>query len=238
MALYTFTPRRDNAWIWLPILGVLLAFPVVMKNEYILNVGVLAGIYVILTMGLNITNGWTGLMSFGYAAFYGIGAYTAGILATRYAVLADLSRGRGGGRPLRCRHCPAHASAQGNLPGAHHHRVPGDRVSGDAQLDEPHARSDGHPGNPASQSCGIQLQQQPRLFLSDPGPQRGHDLRGVTDHGVTGGADIHRHSRGRGGCPGRRDSALPHQGALLRHLHGDGGSGRGLLRASRAIHQC
>jgi branched-chain amino acid transport system permease protein len=86
MALYTFTPRRDNAWIWLPILGVLLAFPVVMKNEYILNVGVLAGIYVILTMGLNITNGWTGLMSFGYAAFYGIGAYTAGILATRYAV--------------------------------------------------------------------------------------------------------------------------------------------------------
>ncbi|MCX5735432.1 MAG: hypothetical protein NTW68_14060, partial [candidate division NC10 bacterium] len=69
MALYAFTPQRDNAWIWLPILGVLLAFPVVIKNEYILSVGVLAGIYVILTMGLNITNGWTGLMSFGYAAF-------------------------------------------------------------------------------------------------------------------------------------------------------------------------
>ncbi len=37
-------------------------------------------------MGLNITNGWTGLMSFGYAAFYGIGAYTAAILATRYGL--------------------------------------------------------------------------------------------------------------------------------------------------------
>ena len=86
MPLYTFTPRRQNAWIWLPILGALLAFPLLVKNEYFLNVGVLAGIYVILTMGLNITNGWTGLMSFGYAAFYGIGAYTAAILATRYGV--------------------------------------------------------------------------------------------------------------------------------------------------------
>ena len=86
MPLYTFTPRRDNVWIWLTILIALVAFPLVVKSEYILNVGVLAGIYVILTMGLNITNGWTGLMSFGYAAFYGIGAYTAGILATRYGM--------------------------------------------------------------------------------------------------------------------------------------------------------
>jgi branched-chain amino acid transport system permease protein len=86
MPLYAFTPRRGNAWVWLPILGTLLAFPLIVKNEYILNVGVLAGIYVILTMGLNITNGWTGLMSFGYAAFYGIGAYTAAILSTRYGM--------------------------------------------------------------------------------------------------------------------------------------------------------
>jgi branched-chain amino acid transport system permease protein len=86
MPLYAFTPRRQNARIWLPVLGALLAFPLLVKNEYLLNVGVLAGIYVILTMGLNITNGWTGLMSFGYAAFYGIGAYTAAILATRYGV--------------------------------------------------------------------------------------------------------------------------------------------------------
>jgi branched-chain amino acid transport system permease protein len=84
MPLYTFTPRRENVWIWLPILGALCVFPLLVTSEYILNVAVLAGIYVILTMGLNITNGWTGLMSFGYAAFYGIGAYTAAILATRY----------------------------------------------------------------------------------------------------------------------------------------------------------
>ena len=86
MPLHSFAPRRDNLAIWLPILTALAAFPLVVKNEYILNVGVLAGIYVILTTGLNITNGYTGLMSFGYAAFYGIGAYTAAILSTRYGM--------------------------------------------------------------------------------------------------------------------------------------------------------
>jgi branched-chain amino acid transport system permease protein len=86
MRLYTFAPRRDNWWVWLPVLAALAVFPLVVQSEYILNVAVLAGIYVILTTGLNITNGLTGLMSFGYAAFYGIGAYTAAILATRYGM--------------------------------------------------------------------------------------------------------------------------------------------------------
>ena len=90
MPLYSFTPRRDNKWVWLPILGALLLFPLVVRSEYLLNVAVLAGIYVILASGLNITNGYTGLFSFGHAAFYGIGAYTAAILATRHAVVLEL----------------------------------------------------------------------------------------------------------------------------------------------------
>jgi branched-chain amino acid transport system permease protein len=65
-------------------LAGLLVLPLFVKSEYILNIGVYAGIYVILASSLNITNGYTGLFSFGHAAFYGIGAYTAGILSTRY----------------------------------------------------------------------------------------------------------------------------------------------------------
>jgi branched-chain amino acid transport system permease protein len=84
MALYDFTPRRNNIKVWLPILAGLLVLPLFVKSEYILNIGVYAGIYVILASSLNITNGYTGLFSFGHAAFYGIGAYTAGILSTRY----------------------------------------------------------------------------------------------------------------------------------------------------------
>lgn len=84
MPLYDFVPRWENRWIWLPVLGAALVFPLIVQSEYILNVAVFVGIYIILTSGLNITNGYAGLFSFGHAAFYGIGAYTAAILATRY----------------------------------------------------------------------------------------------------------------------------------------------------------
>lgn len=83
MPLYDFAPRRDNRHLWLPVLAALLVFPLLVRSEYLLNIAVYAGIYIILASSLNITNGYTGLFSFGHAAFYGIGAYTAAILATR-----------------------------------------------------------------------------------------------------------------------------------------------------------
>jgi branched-chain amino acid transport system permease protein len=83
MALHAFVPRRANRRVWLPLLVAAALVPVAVRSEYVLNVGVLAGIYVILASSLNITNGYTGLFSFGHAAFYGIGAYTAALLATR-----------------------------------------------------------------------------------------------------------------------------------------------------------
>lgn len=84
MALHEFVPRRENRRVWLPLLLAAALVPVAVRSEYILNTAVLAGIYVILASSLNITNGYTGLFSFGHAAFYGIGAYTAAILATRF----------------------------------------------------------------------------------------------------------------------------------------------------------
>lgn len=83
MALHEFVPGRANRRVWLALLAAAALLPVVVRSEYLLNTAVLAGIYVILTSSLNITNGYTGLFSFGHAAFYGIGAYTAAILATR-----------------------------------------------------------------------------------------------------------------------------------------------------------
>jgi branched-chain amino acid transport system permease protein len=81
--VHEFVPGRGNWPVWLPVLAAAAAFPLVVTSEYLLNIGVLAGIYVVLASSLNITNGYTGLFSFGHAAFYGIGAYTAAILATR-----------------------------------------------------------------------------------------------------------------------------------------------------------
>ena len=83
MALHAFVPRRENRLLWGGALGVALLLPWALRSEYLLSIAVQAGIYVILAASLNVTNGYTGLFSFGHAAFYGIGAYTAAILATR-----------------------------------------------------------------------------------------------------------------------------------------------------------
>lgn len=52
-------------------------------SAYNLRIFNVAGIYMIFAMSLNLLMGVGGTVSFGHAAFYGIGAYTAAILNTR-----------------------------------------------------------------------------------------------------------------------------------------------------------
>jgi len=63
----------------LAILGVLLVAPPFLKNYgvYLFSYWL---VYVIATMGLNLTIGYAGQKSLGHAAFFGIGAYTVAIL--------------------------------------------------------------------------------------------------------------------------------------------------------------
>jgi branched-chain amino acid transport system permease protein len=51
---------------------------------------VLAGLYVTLSVSLNLINGITGQFSIGHAAFYMVGAYTTGFLATNFYQRYDL----------------------------------------------------------------------------------------------------------------------------------------------------
>ena len=48
--------------------------------SYILHILIMSGIYSILSIGLNITAGYTGVLSLAHASFFGIGAYTSSIL--------------------------------------------------------------------------------------------------------------------------------------------------------------
>ena len=48
---------------------------------YLLHILILIGIYCILSMSLNLISGYTGLLSISHAAFYGIGAYVAALMA-------------------------------------------------------------------------------------------------------------------------------------------------------------
>jgi branched-chain amino acid transport system permease protein len=67
-------------WIVLAVVGVvLLAVPPFLKNYgiYLFSYWL---VFVIATMGLNLTVGYAGQKSLGHAAFFGIGAYTVAIL--------------------------------------------------------------------------------------------------------------------------------------------------------------
>lgn len=53
-------------------------------SSYHLDVMILAGIYTILALGLNIIVGFTGLLNLGFVAFYAIGAYIYGLLVVKF----------------------------------------------------------------------------------------------------------------------------------------------------------
>lgn len=72
---------------------VMIAVPFITNRPYDLNLFVMAGIYAIVCIGLNLLIGYAGQMSLGHAAFYGIGAYTTTILTTKFGAPAWLGLG-------------------------------------------------------------------------------------------------------------------------------------------------
>ena len=54
--------------------------------EYLLHILVMTGIYIILTLSLNLVVGYTGLAALGHAAFSCVGAYASSLLALNYGV--------------------------------------------------------------------------------------------------------------------------------------------------------
>jgi branched-chain amino acid transport system permease protein len=76
-------PARQRQIItWAAVALLLVVFPVIDKGLKwnTLNDVTDVLVLVILALGLNIVVGYAGLLDFGYAAFFAIGAYTAGIL--------------------------------------------------------------------------------------------------------------------------------------------------------------
>jgi branched-chain amino acid transport system permease protein len=63
----------------------LLAVPFWLPSPYHLHVLIMAGLFAILALSLNLLLGYAGLLSLGHAAFFGIGAYASALLALRLA---------------------------------------------------------------------------------------------------------------------------------------------------------
>lgn len=88
---------EDENLKWIPILILAIyIFPFLLKGatfsyKYYLYVLNIAGIYMILTVGLDLLSGFTGLMSLGHSAFLAIGAYTSAILVDQVGIPFELS---------------------------------------------------------------------------------------------------------------------------------------------------
>lgn len=68
-------------------LGVILFFlalPLLVKNNYLLGILIITGLYTIVVAGLGILMGYAGQISLGHAAFFGLGGYTVAILTTAW----------------------------------------------------------------------------------------------------------------------------------------------------------
>ncbi len=61
---------------------VILLYPLFAHNDSHVGGAADAGVFILLALGLNIVIGYAGLLDLGYAAFFAIGAYTYGILAS------------------------------------------------------------------------------------------------------------------------------------------------------------
>src|SRR5690606_37012849 len=71
-------------------------------NPYYYGVLVTIGINIILALGLNLVTGFTGQLHLGHAAFMAIGAYTAGLLATKTDVGFGVAVPAGGAAAMLC----------------------------------------------------------------------------------------------------------------------------------------
>jgi len=76
------TSERFRPYLLVLILMAALAFPYLDRNEGDIDAAANAVAFAMLALGLNIVVGFAGLLDLGYAAFFAIGAYTYGALAS------------------------------------------------------------------------------------------------------------------------------------------------------------
>jgi branched-chain amino acid transport system permease protein len=84
--------RNPNAIAYAAMLIGALTFPGIMfflggdQNDYLVSLAADGGVYILMAIGLNVVVGFAGLLDLGYAAFFAIGSYTYGMLASEQLI--------------------------------------------------------------------------------------------------------------------------------------------------------
>src|SRR5262249_27778263 len=68
------------------LVALLASVPLWLRDNYLLHVLITTGIFSIEAMSLNLLLGFTGQLSLGHVAFFGIGAYTSALVALGFEV--------------------------------------------------------------------------------------------------------------------------------------------------------
>jgi branched-chain amino acid transport system permease protein len=71
--------KKDKI-IYLLSFIIALAYPILIKDPYYMHMAILIGIYILLAISLNLLLGYTGQLSLGHSAFFGVGAYVSSLL--------------------------------------------------------------------------------------------------------------------------------------------------------------
>jgi len=74
---------RLGPWIFVLLV---LSVPLWLNDQYFLHILIAAGIFIIAAMSLNLLLGYTGQLSLGHVAFFGIGAYTSALTSLGFDV--------------------------------------------------------------------------------------------------------------------------------------------------------
>ncbi len=84
------TKSKMPKWLlqygWYVLIAVIILILPTFVTPYIRSMVIKILIYGVFALSLNLLFGYTGLFSLGHAAFFGIGAYTAAILTTRFEI--------------------------------------------------------------------------------------------------------------------------------------------------------
>jgi branched-chain amino acid transport system permease protein len=88
--------RNPNAIAYAAMGIAGLTFPAIVQfvtggnGDYLVSLAADAGVFVLLAIGLNVVVGFAGLLDLGYAAFFAIGSYTYGMLASQQLISSPL----------------------------------------------------------------------------------------------------------------------------------------------------
>jgi len=78
--------RVSKFWIYGGLITLALLFPILITSGYWIHMLTIGMIYILLVASLDLLYGYTGLITLGHGAFFGIGAYACGILQVKLGI--------------------------------------------------------------------------------------------------------------------------------------------------------